>query len=111
MSDGFHHLHARKRLYRKLEPYPHPTLWKRYLDYLMYGVAIIAPAAMLPQVVQLYANQDASGLALPTWIMFTGINTLWFLYAFVHRETPLAIASFAYACLDLIIVTGILLYA
>lgn len=111
MSDGLHHLHARKRLYKSLAPYPHPEAWKRYFDYLMYGVAIFSPVALLPQVFHLFKTQDASGLSLPTWILLGCLNILWLMYGIIHRETPLIISNILFTALYIAVVGGIVLYA
>lgn len=111
MSDGLHHLHIRKRLYRRLERFPHPNFLKRALDRLMYVVALVSPAALLPQVWQIYATHDTTGLAIPTWMLLLGINTLWTIYSVAHREWPLFIATSSMGLLDAIIILGILSYS
>lgn len=108
--DGLHHLHVRKRIYKRLEKYPHPVAWKRYYEYLMYGVAIVSPAALLPQVIELYRYQNASGLALPTFILLGAMNILWFFYGIMHREVPIFFSSALIAILNCSIVVGILLF-
>lgn len=110
-ANGLHHLHIRTRLYRRLEKFPHPNFLKRTLDRLMYFVALVSPAALVPQVWQVYATHNAAGLALPTWALLLTINTLWTIYSMVHREWPLFIATSSMGVLDAIIILGIFLYA
>lgn len=110
MSDALHHLHARKRIYERLEEFPHPLLFKRVLDHLMYVVALASPLVLLPQVLQLYATQDATGLAIQTWALLFSINTLWTIYSIVHREWPMFIASSMMGVQDIVIVAGILMF-
>ncbi|KKW20103.1 MAG: hypothetical protein UY63_C0001G0008 [Parcubacteria group bacterium GW2011_GWA2_51_10] len=76
----------------------------------MYGAAIAAPVALMPQVWTLYSQKNASGLALPTWVALGLINILWVLYSFAHREPPLGIANALFAMLNFSIVAGILIY-
>ena len=110
MSNGFHHLHTRKRIYKKLEKYPSPNLFKRGLDYLMYGVAIGAPLTLLPQVYQLYAFKEAAGLSLLTWLLLACINVLWCAYASVHKEWLIFTANLLMGCLNFVVMYGIFLY-
>ena len=54
---GFNHIRRRVRVTRGLEVFPSTNALKRGLDYFMYGVGIIAPLALLPQIMQLYGTQ------------------------------------------------------
>ncbi len=108
---GLHHLHARKRLYNNLEQYPSRSFLKYLLDRAMYGVAIITPLALLPQALQVHSLQSADGLALSTWILLTGVNLMWALYGYVHREIPIIIANVALMILHAFIIYGIVLYS
>lgn len=76
----------------------------------MYGVAVVAPLVLLPQVFTLYQTKDASGLSLITWCMLTVINVLWVVYASIHKERPIMIASSLMIILDLVISIGIIMY-
>ncbi len=110
MSNGLHHLHTRKRLYKNLERYPHPGGFKRVLDRIMYGVAIATPLVLLPQVLQVFADKTAAGLSLQTWVLLTCINVLWILYGLAHREPPIYLGNFLVGILNFTVVYGILLY-
>jgi uncharacterized protein with PQ loop repeat len=107
---GFHHVRARARGTEDLEPFPSENARKRFLDYLMYGVGIIAPIALLPQIIQLYTTKSSAGISLLTWFFLALINTLWAIYAMAHKDKQLLFASIFMALFDLIIVVGILLY-
>ncbi|KKW09416.1 MAG: hypothetical protein UY47_C0017G0003 [Parcubacteria group bacterium GW2011_GWB1_49_7] len=110
MSNGLHHLHTRKRLYKNLERYPHPSALKRTLDHAMYFVAIITPLVLLPQVLQVFTTKDAGGLSLQTWFLLGCINILWILYGLVHREPPIYVSNFLVGILNFAVVYGIFLY-
>lgn len=110
-SGGLHHLHVRKRLYKHLSPYPAPTLWKRWFDYTMYGVAVLSPITFIPQIIQLYTVQDASGLSLVTWVFANVINVLWLLYGILHKELPLIFAGSVWSLLNAAMLYGILIYS
>jgi uncharacterized protein with PQ loop repeat len=107
---GFHHIRARARTREGLEPFPALGARKRFLDYLMYGVGILAPIALLPQIVQIYSTKSAEGISLMTWALLAGINSLWALYGAVHKDTHIFFANAFMILFDLIIVVGILVY-
>jgi uncharacterized protein with PQ loop repeat len=92
------------------EPFPATAAWKRFLDYLMYAVGIIAPIALIPQIVQVYTTRSAAGVSFSTWFLLAFFNTLWTVYAAVHKDKQLFFANALMVVFDLIIVIGILLY-
>lgn len=107
---NLHHLHVRKRIYKNLENYPNTNQLKRALDYIMYGVAIVTPLALLPQVFQLFTYKDAAGLSLLTWVLLGCLNFLWIVYALVHKEKPILLANVLMGILNFTLVCGIVLY-
>ena len=107
---GFHHMRARMRISNGLEPFPAKGMWKRLFDYLMYGVGIFAPLALVPQILQIYATQSIEGVSLLTWVLFTLLNTLWTIYGAVHKDKHIFIASGLMILFDLVVVVGILVY-
>ena len=110
MNLGTDHLHLRERLYKNLEPYPHPEKLKRFFDKLMFAVGTIAPLALLPQVLQIYVHRNVAGLSIWSWIFLGIINLLWAMYGFLHKEKPILIANFGMATFDFAIVLGIVLF-
>lgn len=107
---GHHHLNVRKRIYKKLEPYPHPEALKRLLDRVMLFIAIGGPIALLPQVVQVYSLKDASDLSPITWILWECFSVFWLIYGIVHKEMPIIIANSCYIVLQAIVLIAIVIY-
>jgi len=108
---GFHHMRARARLAKGLEPFPAKGAWKRILDYVMYGVGIAAPIALVPQILQIYTTKSSAGVSLLTWLLITLFNMLWAIYGAVHRDKQIFLASVFITIFDLIIVVGVLMYS
>jgi uncharacterized protein with PQ loop repeat len=108
MNNGMQHLHARKRLYKYLEPFPSTNSFKRALDYLMYGVGIVQPIALVPQIVSVYYHGQTSGISISTWLLLAFFNALWATYGFVHRDKAILIANFLMMSGDLAVVIGVL---
>ncbi|MDE1919114.1 MAG: hypothetical protein KGH56_00240 [Patescibacteria group bacterium] len=107
---GFHHLRKRALMTQGLEPFPAEGAWKRFLDYLMYGVGILAPVALVPQILQIYGTKSGAGVSLLTWTLLTVFNMLWAFYGAVHKDKQLFFANAFIALFDIVIVVGILLY-
>lgn len=110
MNLGNEHLHARRRLFKNLSPYPHPDILRRRLDTVMLVIGPLAPLALLPQVLELYRIQDASTFSLLTWCALTATNLLWTVYGLLHREPAVLFANIGFAILNSAIVIGIVLY-
>lgn len=111
MEVGRHHLHLRKRLFKNLEPYPHPDAFKRLFDKAMVGFAILGPLATLPQVFQVFSTQDAKGLSLLTWVLWTLLSVLWCVYGALHKETPIVVSNLIYIVLQSAVVVAIFMYS
>ena len=108
--NGFHHLRKRARVTRGLEPFPARTTWKRMLDYFMYAVGLLAPLALLPQIIQIYSTKTSGGVSLTTWVLLTIVNVLWTIYAAAHKDKQLFFASILLFFFDIAIVVGLLTY-
>src|SRR3989344_1191881 len=99
MNLGMHHMHRRRRAAGPaLSPF----------DYLMYGVGLVQPLALLPQVFAIYIEGSKQGVSLTTWTLLTGFNILWGFYGYVHQEKPIIIANILLTILDVAIVLGVL---
>jgi len=52
-TEPIHHYHTRKRIYKKLEEYPPPNNWKRFLDKSIYVVGAVCPIMTIPQLMKI----------------------------------------------------------
>ena len=107
---GLHHLHKRKRIHQKHEAYPHPNKWKRYLDRVILGVAIVGPLMTIPQILKIWVSQNASGVSLLTWSTYLLTSLIWLTYSIVHKDKPLFIAYVLWIIINLFVVIGVFLY-
>ena len=110
MQGGLHHHHVRRRIYKNLETFPSESALKRTVDVLMYGVAIVMPLALVPQVLQVFMTHDVAGLSLVTWAVLGVVSFCWVLYGILHKEWPIIIANGCMCVLDFAVVAGIVLY-
>jgi uncharacterized protein with PQ loop repeat len=110
MNWGIFHIHKRKRVYQKLEKYPHPDKFKRILDQTLLIVAIIGPLMSLPQIIKIYYYQNAASISTFTFSAFFFFNILWLTYGIVHKEKPIIIAYVLWMMSNISIVIGSLIY-
>ena len=107
---GFSHLRTRVRVSSGLEPFPARSTLKRMLDHVMYGVGIIAPLALLPQIIQIYSTKSSAGVSLVTWLLLTSVSILWAVYAAVHNDKQLFFANFLVTIFNIALVIGLIMY-
>lgn len=110
MRNGLHHQHVRKRIYRHLEPFPHPNLTKRVLDRVIFVIGALGPAATIPQVYVIYAKHDASGVSASSWFLYVLFSIVWLLYGIAHRERALIFANVLWIIVDGLVALGAVLY-
>ena len=111
MVAATHHLHKRKRIYKKKEPYPHPEPWKRFLDKLVYVVGIVGPLSAIPQILKIWIEKVATGVSSITWAFYLMGSIIMLFYAITHKEKPLIIMYSSWIIINTIIFIGILIYS
>lgn len=105
------HIHKRKRVYnKKLEPYPHPVKWKRYLDYLMYIIGFVGPAITIPQIYKIWFLQSAVEFSLISWISYLLGAILFVVYGIIHKAKPIIVIYIAWFIIYLVMVISIIIY-
>ncbi len=73
--------------------------------------AVVQPLMTVPQVVQLYATHDASGLSLITWLGYAIIGLVFLAYGIKYRLVPIATTQVIWFVLQISIVVGILIWS
>ncbi len=106
---ALHHVHVRKRVHERLEPYPHPDGWKNLLDRLVFGVALFSAIMTIPQLLQVWVQHDSSGVSVLSWGAYTVAACFWVVYGLVHREPVIIMVYSLFAVLNLLVVVGVLL--
>lgn len=107
---GMHHLHKRKRIHDKHEPYPHPDRFKNFMDRYIFVVAVIGPLMILPQMLKIWLNKDATSISLITWLGLCIISSSWIIYGLLHKDKPIIVTNFLFFSVQILIVIGTLLY-
>lgn len=107
---GMHHLHKRKIGQITDIALPHANKFKRVLDKLVYFGGTFAVLMTIPQAASIWLEQNAAGVSLITWSAFLVNAVIWSLYGFTHQERAIMLMYGAYFFLDILIITGIVLY-
>lgn len=110
-SGQTHHYHVRKRVHKKLESFPSETVLKRYVDKLMFAIAVLGPVVTLPQLFQILETKDVKGLSFFTWSMWSFFSLVWLVYGMLHKDLPLIVSQALYLAINTAIVFAILAYA
>lgn len=80
------------------------------IDQLMSAAAVIHPLTALPQVIEIYATQNVTGVSLWTWLGFMTLGVIFLSYGIVHKIMPFIVTQTLWFVIDFLIVGGILLY-
>lgn len=73
--------------------------------------AVVQPLTTIPQVIQLYTSQDASGLSLFTWLGYALVGLIFLAYGIQYRLVPIALTQILWFTLQMSIVIGILIFS
>jgi len=104
------YLNIKKRLLKELKDIkdiPKATKQEiKVIDRIIYFIAIIGPLMLIPQLLRIWVTNDATSIALATWISFTIFATIWLLYGIYHKEKPIIISNTICIILYLLIILG-----
>ena len=105
-----HHFHLRKRISKNLEPFPATSSWKRLLDRAVFAAGVIGPLMTIPQILDIYTTQNATGVSITSWSAFALLDIIWLIYGFVHREIPIILTYILWFIFNSLVVLGTLMY-
>ncbi len=72
---------------------------------------IIQPFITVPQIVTIYQNQSAHDVSLLTWIGYLFFGITFLVYGIAFKLKPIWIGQIIWVVMQIIIVTGILVYS
>jgi uncharacterized protein with PQ loop repeat len=76
---------------------------------LMAGIA--QPLITLPQIIAIYGNQSAEDVSLLTWVGYLIFGIIFLIYGIVFNLKPIWAGQIIWVTMQLITVTGILIYS
>jgi uncharacterized protein with PQ loop repeat len=92
------------------EAYPHPNKWIKFLDRFLIVVAVVGPLMAIPQVFQIFAYKDATGVSALSFSLFTLFDVPWIFYGLIHKDKPIIFAYSLWFIINAVIVVGAVLY-
>lgn len=81
-----------------------------FLDRLVVVMAVVGPLLGIPQVVDIYVGQDASGVSLLAWLGFSFYTLVFLIYGITYKLRPVIVAQSLWLCVYVFVISGILLY-
>ena len=85
-------------------------LTRHPLDFMAYIFIAGGAGLAIPQIIRIFETQNASGLAIESWIGWSLFGVFWLLYGHVRKLYPIMLGSFAKIFLNALVVYGIILY-
>lgn len=80
------------------------------IDAVMSVAAITHPLMAVPQVVQIYTTKQVAGLSIFMWIAWLVLGMVFLLYGLSHRLKPYILMQVLWVVIDLLVISGIMLY-
>lgn len=105
---GHHHAHKRKR--SKTSKSNKTTPWKKFLDKIIYPVGLLGPLMIIPQIVKIYVEKDASSIALASWLLFLFPAIIWVTYGFSHKDKVIIVCNSAWVVAYVFVVVAAIIY-
>ena len=87
--------------------------YKKYIpivDKTTVVIASIESFVVLPQVWQIFRDQNATGVSLFSWTAFWLFNFVWLAYGIVHRDKVIIYYGITYGFVQFWVIVGGLMY-
>lgn len=80
----------------------------RRLTFFAGGIAM--PLLTLPQLYTIWATQQTAGVSMATWLCYTLISLIFFIFGLQNRQKLLMVTYFPMFVIELFIVIGLVVY-
>lgn len=71
--------------------------------------ATVEPLATIPQIINVWAGHDTSGVSLGTWFFYTLTSTIWLIYGLKTKDKPIIVSGVFWITSQGLVVLGIFL--
>jgi len=72
--------------------------------------ATVEPLATIPQIINIWAGHDTSGVSLSTWFFYTLTSTIWLIYGLKTKDKPITVSGMLWVVSQGLVVIGIFLH-
>ncbi len=107
--NGLHHILARKRATKHLEPFPNQKALIRFVDSFAY-LSVIVPILTIPQFITIFVHHNASSVSLTTWLTYLVSAIYWTYYGWLHKAAPIWFPNALMILVDAGDEVGVLMY-
>jgi uncharacterized protein with PQ loop repeat len=83
---------------------------ERTVNLVIFVVAIVEPLGVIPQLITIFLHQNASNIAILTWVAFVVFDIAWLWYGLESKSKPLIVSSALYTFLEFLVVIGAIAY-
>ena len=83
---------------------------KRSLEKVMYPIGLMGPLMMIPQIVKIFAEKNASSILLSSWLFFLFVSISWFFYGVLNKNKVLIISHFSWILAYSFVIVGAIVY-
>jgi uncharacterized protein with PQ loop repeat len=90
--------------------YLHKKRNRTKIDAAMSVAAVAHPLMALPQVWLIYSTHQVEGLSLFMWVAWLALGLVFLTYGLAHLLKPYILMQVLWVIVDLLVITGILLY-
>lgn len=87
-----------------------PATANKFMNSLMWVIAILAPFSTLPQIIEIFSSKSAAGVSLATWILFFISPLIWFTYGMTRKDKFIIVNNFLWATMSAIVLVGFYTY-
>ena len=70
--------------------------------------ATVEPIATIPQIIEVWKNNNTEGVSLLTWSFYTATSFIWLAYGILKKDKPLILSGILWVLSQSLVVIGIL---
>ena len=83
---------------------------KKFIDKLIYVVAIVYPLTTIPQIYDIFVYKSAMSISLLTWVLYDLFTCIFLWYAIENKLKPMIVEYSMWIIVQSIVVVGVFLY-
>lgn len=84
---------------------------KRIISRVCSVFAVLMPLTTLPQIYLLFSSQNAAGLSLAMWILYSVGCIPFLLFGYIYKHKQLIILNILWLVVQIIMIIGIVMYS
>lgn len=107
MQVGYHH-HQKSKNKKNLTH--GQKFLNKFMDDIIYVMGTVGAFIFVPQLINVWQQQNISGVSLLSWVGLFAGSSFWIFYGFIHKAKPIIYANILSGAVQLFIIIGILVH-